>query len=64
MGVPKSKAAQKELMDFQERYPTRLGKIRALSKMTDEQIDRLIDGCATMQGRIICSSHKKGKKAE
>ena len=54
-------SATEELMAFQKRYPTKTGKARALKKMTDHQIDRLIEGCGTKQGKIFYSSFKSGK---
>ena len=54
---------EKVLKDFQEKYPTRAEKEKALQTMTEEQIDELVRACGTMQGKIFYSSFKK-KKAE
>lgn len=50
---------RKDLMDFQKAHPTRESKERALTRMSNSQIDKLIAGCSTKQGKIFYSSHKK-----
>ena len=47
------------VQQFQKRYPTMTGKKRALNKMTNAQIDALIEDCGTAQGRIFYKSFKK-----
>lgn len=47
------------VQQFQKRYPTMIGKKRALNKMTNAQIDELIEDCGTAQGRIFYKSFKK-----
>ena len=40
-------------------YPTKLGKTRALNKMTDRQIDRLIETCPNIQAKIFTHRTRK-----
>lgn len=47
------------LEKFQRDYPTKEEKEKALSTMTNEQIDELIEACGTVQGKIFYSKHKK-----
>ena len=47
--------------EFQKRYPTKIGKTRALNRMTDSQIDKLIATCPNIQAKIFYASHKKKK---
>lgn len=44
---------------FQEKYPTRAEKEKALNNMTDEQIDELINASSNIQAKIFYSSFKK-----
>jgi len=49
--------------EFQRKYPTREEKEKALSKMSDEEIDALIADCPNVQGKIFYAKFKKGAKA-
>ena len=44
---------------FQEKYPTRAEKEKALNNMTNEQIDELINASSNIYGKIFYSKYKK-----
>ncbi len=44
---------------FQKAYPSKAEKEKILRKMTNAQIDELIDACSNVQGKIFYSSFKK-----
>ena len=44
---------------FQEKYPTKDAKVKALSDMTNDQIDELIKASGNVQAKIFYSSFKK-----
>ena len=44
---------------FQKDYPTKADKVKALTDMTNEQIDELIQASTNVQGKIFYASFKK-----
>ena len=50
------------LDDFQKKNPTRTDKEKALRGMSNAQIDKLIDGCGTVQGKIFYSKFKTDQR--
>ena len=52
------------VMDFQTAYPTKEDKIKALTEMTDEQINYLIETCNNIYGKIFYSSYLKKKRRQ
>ena len=59
--VKHPKKEDNAVYQFQKRYPTALGRKRALNKMSDSQIDKLIEDTGTAQGRIALKAYKKGR---
>lgn len=51
-----------KMLEFQKRYPTKVGKARALNKMTDKQIDALIQDSPNVNQKIWLASFKSDKK--
>ena len=47
---------------FQRDYPTKAEKDEALSKMSNAEIDELIEASSNIQGKIYYSSFKKSDK--
>lgn len=47
------------IKDFQEKYETREEKEQALSKMSNEEIDQLIEASSNIYAKIIYSKFKK-----
>ena len=45
--------------EFQEKYPTKQDKEEALKKMTNDEIDELINACPNIYAKICYSSFKK-----
>lgn len=54
----------KDVYEFQEAYPSKEDKQKALMNMSDEDIDHLISTCSTPQAKIYYSSFKKKKRGE
>lgn len=52
-----------KVIAFSKKYPTKKAKEEALRKMSDEEIDELIDDCPNIQGKIFYSKFKKGAKS-
>ena len=52
----------KTVEEFQRKYPTKEEKIKALQKMTDEEIDVLINGSTSVYGKFFYSQFKKGAR--
>jgi len=52
----------KLVKEFSAKYPTRAEKEEALRKMSDEEIDALIQDCPNIQGKIFYSKFKKGAR--
>jgi len=57
-----SKKSFKDVFEFQQVYPKKADREKALKGMSDSQIDKLISTCGTPQAKIYYSSFKKGKK--
>lgn len=53
----------KLIEEFQKKYPTREAKEEALKKMSDEEIDKLINASTNVYGKIFYSKFKKGAGA-
>lgn len=49
----------KVIEEFQEKYPTKEDKIKALESMTNEEIQELIDNSTNVQGKIFYSQYLK-----
>ena len=47
---------------FQKDYPTKADKVKALTDMTNEQIDELIQASTNVQGKIFYASFKKEER--
>ena len=47
---------------FQKDYPTKADKVKALTEMTNEQIDELIQASTNVQGKIFYASFKKEER--
>ena len=47
---------------FQEQNPSKNDKEKALSKMTDDEIDAMIEACPNIQAKIFYGSFKKANK--
>ena len=47
------------IKEFQERYKTRKEKEEALKKMSNEEIDKLIEAMQNIYGKIYLSKFKK-----
>ena len=56
--MPIAKSMQK-LLEFQEKYKTKEEREKQLKKMTNEEIDELINSCGTVQGKGYYASFKK-----
>lgn len=52
-------ALDKKITDFQEKYPTKAEKEKALSNMSNEEIDDLIGASSNVQAKIFYASFKK-----
>ena len=51
----------KKVLAFQEKYPTKADKEKALKKMDDEEIIELINSCGTQAGKGFYYSFLKDK---
>ena len=51
-------AKMDKILEFQSKYPTKEEKEEALKKMTDEEIDELINSTTNIQARVFYSSFK------
>ena len=47
------------IKEFQERYKTREEKEEALKRMSNEEIDKLIEASSNIQAKIFYSKFKK-----
>ena len=52
----------KIIEEFQEKYPTKEDKEKALMKMSDEEIDILVRESKNVYAKIFYSKFKKGAK--
>ena len=50
-----------QVLEFQRKYPTKAEKEEALSNMSNEQIDELINDTVNVQAKIFYSRFKKKK---
>lgn len=50
------------VFEFQKQYPEKKEKIRALKKMSDSEIDELINDCNNIYGKIFYSGFKSNNK--
>lgn len=48
--------------EFQNLYPTREEREEKLKAMSNEEINKIIESCGTVQGKIYYSRFKKGEK--
>ena len=51
----------KDVFEFQEAYPAKPDREKALRNMTNEDIDKLIVTCGTNQGKAYYASFKRAK---
>ena len=47
------------VFEFQQMYPTKMAKEKALRGMSNEEIDEIIASCGTAQGKAYYASFKK-----
>ena len=47
------------VIEFQEMYPTKEGKIEAVKALSDVEINEIIDSCESIYGKIFYSRLKK-----
>ena len=47
------------VFEFQEMYPTKMAREKALRAMSNEEIDEIIASCGTAQGKAYYASFKK-----
>lgn len=48
-----------KIEEFQQKYPTKADKQKALSKMSNAEIDELIKASSNIQAKIFYKSFKK-----
>ena len=48
----------KDVWEFQEKYPTKEAREKALKRMSNAQIDKIIDTCGTKQAKIYYSKFR------
>ena len=50
------------ILAFQERFPSKEEKAEALSKMSVEEIDKLVESSPNVYQKVFLASFKNGKK--
>ena len=48
--------------EFQELYPSKEEREEAVKKLSDDEIDEIIESCGTVQGKIYYSQLKKNNQ--
>ena len=51
-----------KIEEFQKMYPTKESREEQLKTMSNEDIDKIIESCGTVQGKIYYSKFKKKDK--
>ena len=63
-GIDGRVVKQMTVYEFQEKYPSRWEREEGVKKLSDDEIDEIIESCGTVQGKIYYSQLKKKNQVE